>query len=106
MARPHHGKRVLGWASYSLFAVSAGLLGLVAYTKLDSSLFQAYENRKLDRELLGSRTSPSPVTLVSTTLPTTLPGDDAAPANIGPGDLIGRIEISRLKMAVIVLEGT
>lgn len=83
--------------------LSAGLLGYVCYAQVDSRVFQAYESRKLDQALKNVSAGHQ---IAGVTPPATLPGDEGASTSLAQGDVVGRIEISRLNIAVIILEGT
>jgi sortase A len=81
-----------------LLAFGIAALGYVSYALLDAKLFQAYENREFDRAIRNFR---PPDALTSISVP------DARPhLPVEPGSTLGRIEIGRLGVSVIVLEGT
>jgi LPXTG-site transpeptidase (sortase) family protein len=78
------------------FGIAA--LGYVSYSLLDAKLFQAYQNREFDRAMRNSR---PPDALTSISVP-----DARHHLPVEPGSTLGRIEISRLGVSVLVLEGT
>jgi sortase A len=91
------------WIRRSLLALGIALLGFVGYSLLDAKVFQAYENWRFNRDLNSSRPS------VATAEPELLPASQT-PAQIlqhavARGDVLGRIEISRIGIAVVIIEG-
>ncbi len=82
----------LKWAQRALFSGAALMLGFCTFVLADAWVFQHRQGQTLERLETGS-------------LPELqfLPGQ---PGNIGPDGLIGRIEIPRLNMSVVVVEGT
>jgi sortase A len=84
------------WVERLLLLVALVCLGTVAYSTLDARIFQAIEARRLERELTRR-----PVPGLS-------PGARRAalpPLDVAPGEPVGRIEIPRLGVSVIVSEG-
>jgi sortase A len=82
-------RRILTWAQRALFVCGVLLLGYCGYSLVDAWMFQRRENRDLDRMLRDRQRAESAST-------------PAVPADDG---LIGRIEIPRLLLSVIVVEG-
>ncbi len=82
-------RAALIWAQRALFAVAVVLLGYCGYVVLDTWVFQARESAQLER-FVPERPASS---------------DVAIPA-IGPDGLIGRMEVQRLGVSVVVMEGT
>jgi sortase A len=85
-------RRMVRWTERLLFAVGLALLAWCAYVVLDARIFQQAEDSRLDGLLrVSQETSPAarPVRLLP------------APA----AGLIGRLDISRLGLSVIVIEG-
>jgi sortase A len=80
---------VLRWAQRLLFAGAIVTLGYCSFVLLDTWRFQHRERQSLEQQ-------------IQTPAATTR---EAVPA-IGPDGLIGRIEIARLGVSVIVVEGT
>ena len=92
-------RRILKWSQRALFACAVLLLGYCAFAVVDAWIFQKRESAELER-LLRDRRTASEVTpqTASTASP------KAAPA-AAEGSLIGRIEIPRLLVSVVVVEG-
>ncbi len=78
-------RRVLKWAQGVLFLGAILLLGYCAFVVLDTWIFQKQETAALEKFV--------PPALV------------ASPAVIGPDGLIGRIDVQRLGVSVVVMEG-
>jgi sortase A len=93
-------RRVMRWTERLLFAAGLALLAWCAYVVLDARIFQQAEDSRLDGLLrVSQQTSPAAPRNPSTTVrPARLP---LAPA----AGLIGRLDISRLGLGVIVIEG-
>jgi sortase A len=91
-------RRILWWTQRVLFAGGIAMLGYCGYVLLDGWMFQNRERRHLE-QLLQDRKSNS-----GATDPASPAGPVAVPA-IAPKGLIGRIEIPRLGVSVIVMEG-
>ena len=91
-------RRILKWSQRALFACAILLLGYCASALADAWLFQRRESRNLDRLLRERRAAgqvpPRPVSVTS---------PKVAPAVAG--SLIGRIEIPRILLSVVVVEG-
>jgi sortase A len=83
-------RRLLRWASCGLFAVGVLFLSYCGFVLLDAWGFQRQADRRFE-SLLTKTSSPAS--------PKALP-------KAAPGSLIGRIEIPRLGISVIVMEGT
>lgn len=77
---------MLRWTRLLLFAVAALALGYCAFVLLDRRIFQDREHRLLDTQLHPATFSASPPPLAN--------------------GLIGRIEIPRLGISTMVMEGT
>jgi sortase A len=92
-------KGILKWAQRLLFAAAILLLGYCGFVVVDAWAFEQRESRILQR-LLDNRRMPSAGYLQLLTGAST-PGPPAA-ATTG---LIGRIEIPRLALSAVVIEG-
>ncbi|MGD0500516.1 MAG: class D sortase [Bryobacteraceae bacterium] len=92
-------RRILKWTQRALFACGILLLSYCAFALVDAWVFQRRESRNLDR-LLRDRRAASAATLLAES--STFPG--GAPA-VAPDGLIGRIEIPRLLLSAVVVEG-
>ncbi|MDT8069569.1 MAG: class D sortase [Terriglobia bacterium] len=103
---PHRRRRpVLHWAQLAFLALGVALLGYVGYSLLDSTLFQLYEHWRFDRAVNASRRAPIKE---QPGVPLTI---DSSPEEVGratftDGSVLGRIEIRRIGVSVIVMEGT
>jgi sortase A len=92
-------RRILKWAQRALLACAVLLLGYCGFALGDAWMFQRRESGDLDRLLRAQRAAgegtPQPA---FSTVPKAIP----APAAEG---LIGRIEIPRIRLSVVVVEG-
>jgi sortase A len=80
-------RRILKWAERALFACAVLLLGYSGYALADAWMFQRRESMNLDRLLRDRRVA-----------------SEGAPDAAAEG-LIGRMEIPRLRLSVMVFEG-
>ena len=91
-------RRILKWSQRALYACAILLLGYCGFALVDAWLFQRRESQDLDRLLrdrrAASQVTPQPVSVTSPKV--------APPV---AGSLIGRIEIPRLLLSVVVVEG-
>ena len=85
-------RRILRWTQLGLFACAVLMLGYCGFVLLDTWAFQKREQRQFDRAV-GGAASHCPLS------PKALP-------SAAEGGLIGRIEIARLGVSVMVVEGT
>ena len=84
-------RRILRWTQFGLLACGVLMLGYCGFVLLDTWAFQKREQLQFDRQLVERIALP------------------AAPKALPPaaeGGLIGRIEIARLGVSVMVVEGT
>lgn len=91
-------RQVLKWSQQVLFAGAILLLGYCGFALTDAWLFQRRASRDLDRLLLDRRAAGA----------VTPQPEPAASAKVAPAaaeGLIGRIEIPRLLLSVVVMEG-
>src|ERR1017187_7827702 len=92
-------RRILKWTQRALFASAFLLLGYCGFALVDAWIFQARESGNLDRQLHDRRAaSEGPPQPQSSTSP------KSAVTDVTDG-LIGRIEIPRLLLSVVVVEG-
>ena len=100
---PRRRKRpVLQWTRRLFLVLGLALLGYVGYSLLDARTFQLYENWRFSRAIENSPAAPSPHAKF-------LPVSSApvAPkAAVARGSVLGRLEISRIGISVIIAEGT
>jgi len=92
--------RILWWTQRALFAVGVMLLAWCAFVLVDARIFQQGERLRLER-LLTTRQETNGGAR-QTALPTS---PKAPPRPVANGGLIGRIEIPRLGLSAIVIEG-
>lgn len=92
---------LLRFARRGFLALSIGLLGYVGYWLIDAKLFQAYENWRLNRAI-------AKIPVLPLRQPRIVPVSSAVifAQPIVRGAVIGRLEISRIGISVIVAEGT
>jgi sortase A len=88
-------RQILKWAQRALFACAILLLGYCGFALVDAWVFQRRESRDLDRLLRDRRAA-------SEGAPQ--PAPKSAPAAAADG-LVGRIEIPRLGVSAVVVEG-
>jgi sortase A len=88
-------RRALVWLERTLFVLAIALLGYYAYVSAETYLYQAYENRELDAILASApvRTDAQPTAADLPRRPAT-------------GETIGRMEIARLDVSVVVRAGS
>jgi sortase A len=84
-------QRVLRWTQRMLFACAALLLGYCTFVLVNAWIFQKRANATLER-LVRDRAAP--------------PASPKEAPLVTNGGLIGRIEIPRLSLSVVVVEGT
>lgn len=90
---------ILRWSQVVLFACAAAMLGYCAFVLVDTYQFQRRESRDLQRLLNEQRARSGAPLQVKLLRPPEIP-----PASAMNG-LIGRIEIERLGLSVMVIEG-
>ncbi len=92
-------RRIRKWTQRALFASAFLLLGYCGFALVDAWVFQTRESRNLDRQLRDRRAASE-----GTPQPQSFTSPKGAPAAAADG-LIGRIEIPRLLLSVVVVEG-
>ena len=92
-------RRILKWGQRAFFASAVLLLGYCGFALVDAWIFQRRESRELDR-LLRDRQAASE----SAPRPGASAAPQLAPA-VAVDGLIGRIEITRLLLSAVVVEG-
>lgn len=93
MVRRQPLRRILRWAQYVLFAGGGAMLAYWGFVLMDAWMFQNRERHHLERLLQAGPGGPAQ-TRRSASQPAAIDG------------LIGRIEIPRLGLSAIVMEGT
>src|SRR5216684_2657350 len=95
----------LRWTRWLLLALGVTLLGYVGFSLVDAKLFQAYEEWRLEKAIKvqaarnpHSATAPSPAVTESSR-------DEGPHTTVSLGVALGRIEITRIGLAVIIVEG-
>jgi sortase A len=92
-------RRILRWSQVGLFACALLMLGYCTFVLVDTHVFQERESRNLQRQLEDRRATGSASPQAKLLSPSEIP-----PASAISG-LIGRIEIARLGLSVIIIEG-
>lgn len=92
-------KQLLRWSEGSLLACAGAMLGYCAFVLVDTRVFQERESRTLQRLLEDQHATRGDLPQAKRLSPPKIP-----PAS-GMSGLIGRIEIARLGLSVIVIEG-
>jgi sortase A len=95
-------RRILNWSQRLLFACAILLLGYCGFALVDAWIFQRHASADLDR-LLRERHAASQIAPENAPQRVSVASPKAAPPAVG--SLIGRIEIPRLLLSVVVVEG-
>ena len=82
-------QRLLRWSQRFLFIVGTLAIGYVGFTLLDARIYQASAKRSLENQILEKE-----------------PHEIQPKSAIKPGDVLGRLDIPRLGLSVVVLQGT
>jgi sortase A len=90
------------WSRWLFLALGSALLGYVGYSLLDARLFQAYENRRLNQ---AAKHSSQPAASDQPQAPSAS-RPEITHASVARGSTLGRIEIARIGIAAIIVEGT
>ncbi len=101
----HQHRPVLRLVRWFLLALGVALLGVVGYASLDAKLYQDRENKRLNQAMKTSAevSAETPEQVLPVTSSATA---EVQRVNAVPGSSIGRIEISRIGVDVIIAEGT
>jgi sortase A len=94
---------VLKTLRWIFVAIAAATLGYVSYSFADAKVFQAYENRQFDRAVKKAHPSAAVQSNLHPVSVTAVEQVRRPP--VGKGDVLGRLEISRIGMSVIIAEG-
>jgi sortase A len=104
---------LLCWIRNVLFLIAIVTLGYYGYVSADAWIYQAYHNRQFEqtvtRSTSGSLISEAPkqeVAAGATSAEVDRPNAVSFGAAGRPGSVLGRIEIKKTGLAVLILEGT
>ncbi len=92
-------RRIVLWTQRVLFAAAFSLLAYCGFVLADAWLFQKWERRQLERLLAGRQDSNAGALQTASSS-----SAETAPPAVANG-LIGRIEIPRLGLSAMVIEG-
>ena len=92
-------RRLLRWSQGVLLGCAAVTLGYCAFVLIDTRVFQGRESRDFQRLLEDQRVTGGDSPFAARLSPPKVPGTSAM------SGLIGRIEIARLGLSVMVIEG-
>ena len=92
-------KRILRWTQRALLAGAVAMLGYSGYVLIDAWIFQETERRHFERRLTDRQETNGGA------FQTASPASTKHPPPSVTGGLIGRIEIPRLGLSLIVIEG-
>lgn len=92
LTRPH---RFLRWSRNALLVIGVVALGYCGFVLLDAKLYQDYQARRFQQQLSSVRSA-----IISTG---GVPNPTISPISEGA---LGRIEITRIGLAAMILEGT
>ncbi len=101
----------LGASRYLFFLIGILALGYVGFVLLDAKLYQAYENWRFQKALKDTRPSidnseqlhPAPL---ASALTEANHARAESPGSLRRGSPLGRLEISRIGLTAMILEGT
>jgi len=96
MSHSARTNRFLRWSRNAFLIAGVLALGYSGFVLLDTKLYQAYQTRRFQQQLSSVRPA-----IASTGGVRALP-----PVAPTPGETLGRIEIARLGLAAMILEGT
>jgi len=98
----HPRRPLLRIASWLVFAMGITALGYVAFTLIDAQLYQAYAGWRLEKAIASERLSPPEVPSGDRPV---LSARVEPISPVIPGSTVGRIQIRRLGLNVMILEG-
>src|SRR5215212_956810 len=93
-------RRALRWSERLLIVVGVLCLGYVVYAQAEARLYQAFEERELDKILNNAVREGTPTAAERDVVPHT------APRTVAPGSTVGRIEIPRLGVSAVIRAGS
>jgi sortase A len=113
--KPDHPERVLSllrWSRNILFAIGILAVGYYGYAVTDARIFQGYQRRQFERSVKSAPSDFSMGEAHNAQIPTeaSLPVVASSSASgvsavSHPGNLLGQLEIKKIGLAVMVLEG-
>ncbi len=92
-------RKLLRWSQHGLVACAVAMLGYCAFVVVDTRVFQERESRAFEHLLENQHAAGADL------LQATLLSPPAIPPAAAASGLIGRIEIARLSLSVMVVEG-
>ena len=103
------GKRInpfLRWSRYFFFGIGILTLGYVGIVLLDTKLFQAYQSWRFQQAIQGAQQPAASAALPPAPVQgSPLPAQRTAAASGPEGAALARIEISRIGLSAMVMEG-
>ena len=109
--RPDHLARnlsLLRWTRNILFVIGIISLGYYGYATADARIYQAIQTRRFEQVASQTKVE-TPMRQPAVALPGALSSPDDARSLTSPGEksgVIGRLEIEKIGLAVMILEGT
>jgi len=100
--RSNQKRPALRWMSCMLLALGVTSLGYVGFILADAKAFQVYANWRLNRSIESSRAS----AVNAQSEPASIQADAVRAVPPSLGSAIGRLEIDRIGVSVIIAEGT
>src|SRR4051812_44605994 len=99
--------RVLGVIGRTMITAGVLILLFVAYQLWGTGILQAQAQDRLSKQLDQALATTTSTTTTATTTPGTTPPSTAPPLTQAPaeGDAIGRIEIDRIGLKAVIVEG-
>jgi sortase A len=95
LSRPTHGNRILRWSRDILLVVGFLTLGYCAFVLVDRTIYQSYQYARFEEQLNNSRSTSANARRAV-----------AEPVVPIPGGALGRIEIPRIGLTAMIMEGT
>lgn len=110
------GQPALRWLEWALYALAVACLGIYVYAYLDARWFEMRQSRRLEQALHAKATAnagvrPPPGGAAAAGSPSSAADrldsfrGSARPPALPEGELLGRIEVPRLHVSALVLEG-
>src|SRR4051812_39852278 len=100
----HRRHRAERWVRWFFYLAGFTLLGYVGFALADAHVYQAYENWRLDQAVSAPPTSKA--SGQSQLQPASLVAEShVIPKTVASGSMLGRLEIKRIGVSVIIAEG-